>query len=85
MINLFLQKHYIHTLTNDFYHAKDDTYNKSDSPKNIVILSGDKDSSTVIMNQKDYDKKVEEMINERVAQGKYEETDDNILNELQSF
>ena len=54
-------------------------------PKNIVILSGDKDSSTVIMNQKDYDKKVEEMINERVALGKYEETDDNILNELQSF
>ena len=27
------------------------------------------------MNQKDYDKKVEEMINEGIAQGKYEKTE----------
>ena len=27
----------------------------------------------------DYDKKVEEMINEGIGRGKYEETEDNIL------
>ena len=32
--------------------------------KNSVLLSGDKDTSIVIMNKMDYDKKVEEMINE---------------------
>ena len=37
------------------------------------------------MNKKDYDKKVEEMINDRIAPGKYEETEDNILKELESF
>ena len=36
------------------------------------------------MNKKD-NKKVEEMINEGIEQGKYEETEDNILKELESF
>ena len=77
-----------YTLTNNVYHTKDDTYNKTKSlrdNKNIVILSGDKDSSIVIMNKIDYDKKVEQMINEGIEQGKYEETEDNILKELESF
>ena len=63
-----------------FYHTKDDTYNKIKSlrdNKNIVILSGDKDSSIVIMNKIGCDKKVEEMINEGIEQGKYEETEGN--------
>ena len=37
------------------------------------------------MNKIDYDKKAEEMINEGMEQGKYEETEDNILEELESF
>ena len=37
------------------------------------------------MNKEDYDKKVEEMINDGIAPGKYEETEDNILKELESF
>ena len=37
------------------------------------------------MNQKDYDKTVEEMINEGITQVKYEETEDTILNELEFF
>ena len=37
------------------------------------------------MNKKDYYKKVEKMINERIAQEKYEETEVNILKELESF
>ena len=72
-----------------FYHTKDGTYNKTKSlrdNKNIVILSGEKDSSIVIMNKKDYNENVEEMINGGIEQGKYEETEDNILKEsFQSF
>ena len=50
-----------------------------------VILSGDKDSSIVIMNKNYYNRKIDDMINERIQQGKYKETDDNILKELESF
>ena len=53
--------------------------------KDIVILSGDKDSSIVIMNRKDYSKKIDDMINDGMQQGKYKGTDDNILKELESF
>ena len=53
--------------------------------KDIVILSGNKDSSIVIMNEKDYNRKIDDMINEGIQQGKYKETDDNILIELESF
>ena len=77
-----------YTLTNNVYHTKDDTYNKTKSlrdNKNIVILSGDKDSSIVTMNQIDYDKKVEHMTNEGIEQGKYQKTEDKILKELESF
>ena len=37
------------------------------------------------MNKIDYDKKVEEMINEGIERGKYKETEDNILKELKYF
>ena len=77
-----------YTLANNVYHTKDDTYTETKSlrdNKNIVILSGDKDSSIVIMNKIDYDKKVGKMINDGIEQGKYEETEDNILKELESF
>ena len=53
--------------------------------KDIVILSGDKDSSIVIMNRKDYSKKIDDMINDGMQQRKYKGTDDNILKELESF
>ena len=59
-----------YTLTNNVYHTKDDTYNKTKSlrdNKNIFILSENFDSSIVRMNKKDYDKKVEEMINEGIG------------------
>ena len=48
-----------------------------------VILSDDKDSSKVIMNKKDHNRKTDDMINEGRQQGKYRETDDNILKELE--
>ena len=59
-----------YTLTNNVYHTKDDTYNKTKSlrdNKNIFILSENFDSSIVRMNKKDYDKKVEEMISEGIG------------------
>ena len=43
------------------------------------IIPRDEDSSKVVINKMDYDKKVEEMINEGIGWGKYEETEDNIL------
>ena len=63
-----------YTLANNVYHTKDDTHKKIKSlrdNKKIVILSGDKDSGIVIMN--------------KIEQGKYEGTGDNILKELESF
>ena len=51
--------------------------------KDIVILSDDKDSSIVIMNKKDYNRRIDYMINEGIQQEKYKETDDNILKELE--
>ena len=36
----------------------------------------------VIMNKKDCNKKTDDRINEGIQQGKYKETDDNILKEL---
>lgn len=48
------------TLANNVYYTKDDTYKKTKSlrdNKNFVILAGDKDSSIVIINKIDYDKK----------------------------
>ena len=53
--------------------------------KDIVILSGDKDSSIAIMNKKDYNKKIDEIINDGIQQGKQKETDDNILKEFISI
>ena len=53
--------------------------------KDIVILSEDEDSSIVIMNEKDYNRKIENMINKGKPQEKHKENDNNILNELESF
>ena len=74
-------------LSNNVYRTRDTMYHKTKfirDNKDIVILSGDKDSSIVIMNRKDYNKKIDDMINDGMQQGKYKETD-NILKELESF
>ena len=39
--------------------------------EDITILSGDKDSSIVVMNKKDYNRKIDDLINEGIQQGKY--------------
>ena len=48
--------------TQNIYHTKDDTYRNLRhliQNKDIVVLSGDKDSSVVVMNKKDYILKVQ--------------------------
>ena len=64
---------YLWKMTNKFtqniYYTKDDTYcNLRHSIQNndIVLLAGDKDSSVVVMNKKDYILEVDSMINEGI-------------------
>ena len=75
--------------TQNVFHTKDKTF-KSLSElrqnKNIVILSGDKDSSIVIMDRKDYVNKVNKMIDEGIHNGKYALSDeDKTHNNLHNF
>ena len=83
---------YVRGATNKFtqniYRTKDDTFKslkELKDNKNIVILSGDKDSSIVIMNKDDYKNKVNDMIEEGISTVKYERTIDNSHNDLQNF
>ena len=72
---------------NNVYRTKDTIYHKTKvirENRDIAILSGDKDSS-IVMNKKDYNRKIDGMINEGIQQERYEETDDNISKELESF
>ena len=64
--------------TQNILQAKDNTYHdlRRLRNKDIVLLSGDKDSYVVIMNRVDYVKKVNHMINKRKQQVKYEMTTD---------
>ena len=74
----FLRGH-VNKFTQNVYHSKDNTFKSlAEIRKNqdIVILSGDKDSSTVILNKTDYTDKVETMIKEGIDNGKYELTTD---------
>ena len=47
--------------------------------KSIVILAADKETYTLILNRKDYQHKVNNMINEGIAEGKYIETVEKYL------
>ena len=53
--------------------------------KNIVVLTADKETCTVILNRTDYQNKVNNMINEGIAEGKYIETADNTHKDLKRF
>ena len=55
------------------------------SDPNLVVLSGDKDSSVVIMQREVYVEKLEDMIKEGISNGKYTETEDTTLQDLKSF
>ena len=53
------------------------------SNPDIVVLQGDKDSSVVIMPKTSYNEKLQEMINDGIANGKYQRTSDNTIQDLQ--
>ena len=53
--------------------------------KSIVFLATDKETCTVILNRKDYQNKVNNVINEGIAEGKHIETVDNTHKDLNSF
>ena len=90
--NMEYFREYLRKMTNKFtqniYHTKDDTYRNLRhliQNKDIVVLSGDKDSSVVVMNKKDYILKVDNMINEGIQQGKYEWANDKTHEDLEKF
>ena len=80
-------KHFLRVHSNLFhqniYSTPDDTYKvlqKLASDPDVVVLSGDKDSSVVIMQRADYVNKLEIMIEEGITNGKYVEIDFLIQN-----
>lgn len=85
-------KHYLRTMTNRFtnnvYHTTDYTYKilqKLASDSDLVVLSGDKDSSVVILPKEKYVEKMETLIYEGIQEGKYAPTTDTTISVLTSF
>ena len=76
------------TFTQNIYRAKDKTFsslNKLRNNNNIVILSGDKDSSVIIVNKTDYVNKINDMISEGINDNKYVISNDTTLKDLHNF
>ena len=81
-------RNYTNKFSENIHRDKDNTFNSLSEIRNnkdIVILSGDKDTSTVIMNRADYVTKVDRMIEAGVNEGKYAPADDTILSDLKKF
>ena len=78
----FLRVHSAKLFHQNIFSTPDYTYKvlqKLASNPDLVVLSGDKDSSVVIMQRADYVNKLETMIEEGIANGKYVLTEDNTL------
>ena len=74
--------------TKHIYATKDFTYKNLKNiikDENVAILSGDKDSSIVIMQKDDYNHKLQQMIDEGIKNGIYAPTEENTLNDLGKF
>ena len=79
---------YTDIFTRNILDTKDYTYHllkNMINNKDIVVLSGDKDSSIVIMNRNDYVKKFDEMLADGVRNGIYESTTDTTFSDLSKF
>ena len=84
--------HFLRCSTNCFAqnisHTQDYTwktlYNLSSNP-DIAVLQGDKDSTVVILRRDVYSAKIHAMIEEGLMNGKYVETTDNTISDLQNF
>ena len=75
-------------ISNSIYSEKDNTV-KLLSPlikyDKIVILAADKESCTIILNKSDYIRKINNIIEEGMQQGKYIETIDTTQSDLKTF
>ena len=72
-------------ITKNIYTGKDNIFRslqKLRKNKDIIIISADKDPWIVILNKKDYVRKVDEMIGDDITERKYIETTDNTLCDL---
>ena len=79
---------YADIFTKNIYATKDYTYKNLKNlieNKDLVVLSGDKDSCVVILKRGDYDKKLQGMIDEGITNGTYAPTAETILNDLKKF
>ena len=79
---------YADIFTKNIYATKDYTYKNLKNlieNKDLVVISGDKDSCVVILKRGDYDKKLQGMIDEGNTNGTYAPTADTILNDLKKF
>ena len=73
---------------NNVYRDKDNAFkllNRLIKNENIVVISADKESCTVILNETDYVSKVNAMISEGISKGKYVETVDSTRKGLKHF
>ena len=59
--------------------------NRLSKYENLVVLSADKESFTVILNKTDYVNKVNAIINEGISKCKYAETVDNTYKDFPRF
>ena len=74
--------------TCNLYTKPDYTYKilqKLTTDSNLVVLSGDKDSSVIIMERELYVTKIERMIKDGIKKGRYTETEDTTLKSFQKL
>ena len=79
---------YTNIFSKNVYDTKDFTYQTLKNlinNRDIVILEGDKESATVIMNKTDYIRKMNEMIEKGLEDGTYVESEDTTLEDLKHF
>ena len=75
-------------ITKNVYSDANSTYKSLSNlinNKNIVVLAADKETCTVILNGMDYQNKVNNMINESIAEGKLLKTVDKTHKDLKRF
>ena len=83
-----LLRAYTDIFTKNVHATKDCTYKNLKTlieNKDLVVISGDKDSCAVILKRSDYDKKLQSMIDEGITNGTYAPTTDSALTDLKKF
>ena len=75
-------------ISNNVYRDRDNTFkllNRLRKNENIVVISADKESCTVILNKTDYVNKVNAMMSKGISKGKFVETVDSTHQDLKHF